>query len=536
MASKRKHPAVIFTDDAWILGATEKPVTIQDLKEQVVDSYAGTGGALWWSVGDHEVYHYETQVGEIFGAGFEELDPESHSFVHTATPGVGHRLAQNIRSLMESGGGPLQALVELCGEAGLPFFPRVRMNSHYEIDPAHPAYGRFRREHPELLIGRPGEDIPEGTVEGGLRTGKNYAFPEVCAYMAAVIFEVFERFDVDGVELDFMRHPGFFRLEEAYANRYLMTDLVRHVHQRLLQVSTERGKELLLAVRVPPTLADSTRVGVDVAQWMDEGLVDIVVVGGGFIPFETPVEEFVRAARGTDCLIYGCIEATRYIDEKHLRALASRWWHDGADGIYLYNFYTMAAEWNQRIFEQLSDPAAMTRLDKCYGLDRAGAFFPCSGHSCGFRYASPSTQLPVALEENFEGRGPALCIAVADDLELARADNALGTCGLTLRLDHFTADDRLEVRLNQVEIPWSSGRVSFDGWKRLQIDSLFWSRYPTYPVEVEQPGISVEYEISAPPLGQGENQVEVRLVSKNPRQGEKVVLLDVQISINYRDE
>ena len=29
--------------------------------------------------------------------------------------------------------------------------------------------------------------------------------------MAAVICELFERFDVAGVELDFMRHPTYFR-------------------------------------------------------------------------------------------------------------------------------------------------------------------------------------------------------------------------------------------------------------------------------------------------------------------------------------
>ena len=63
MKIRSEFPPVIFTDDAWILSATEPPVTVEDLREKVVGSYTGTGGALWWSVGDHEVYHYETQVG-----------------------------------------------------------------------------------------------------------------------------------------------------------------------------------------------------------------------------------------------------------------------------------------------------------------------------------------------------------------------------------------------------------------------------------------------------------------------------------------
>ena len=35
------------------------------------------------------------------------------------------------------------------------------------------------------------------------------AFAEVRLYMEKIICETFERFDVDGVELDFMRHPGW---------------------------------------------------------------------------------------------------------------------------------------------------------------------------------------------------------------------------------------------------------------------------------------------------------------------------------------
>ena len=95
------------------------------------------------------------------------------------------------------------------------FFPRVRMNSHYVMDYFHASYGNFRRKNPELLIGRPNETIPEGTIEHGIRTGLNYAFLPVREYMYSIITEFFERFDIDGLELDFMRHPAFFRIREV---------------------------------------------------------------------------------------------------------------------------------------------------------------------------------------------------------------------------------------------------------------------------------------------------------------------------------
>ena len=372
-------PRVIFTDDGWILSATEPPLTVEKLKAEVVDSHSWPGGALWWSIGDHEVYHYETEIGEIIGEAIEGLDEGTYSFVHSGTPGVIGKIAANVSALKDECGGPVTALSKLCREAGLQFFPRVRMSSHYEIDPRNPAYGRFRRDRPDLLIGKPGEELAVGSLPWGQRTGINYAFPEVREYMQRIIFETFERFDVDGVELDYMRHPGVFRSDEAYQNRYLMTDLIERVHDRLEEVGAERGRDLKLAVRVPPTLADSVRIGLDVERWIRDGLVDIVTVGGGFIPFETPIKKFVEAAEETGCLIYGCIEATRHMDDDAVRALAARWLSHGATGIYLYNFYTIYPEWNQRIAEEVLRSSSPGAAEQAVRAGPGGAVVPLAG-------------------------------------------------------------------------------------------------------------------------------------------------------------
>ena len=220
-----------------------------------------------------------------------------------------------------------------------------------------------------------------------------------------------------------------------------MTDLVQKIRARLDEVSAQRGKPLQLAVRVPPTLADSRSIGLNVDEWIETGLVDIVVVGGGFISFETPVDEFVRAAASTPCLVYGCIEATRHSDRRFLRALALRWLTDGADGIYLYNFYTMSPEWNRQTAAEFSDLETLKKLDKCYEISGTMSFSPTEGHGAAFRLANPSTQLPVPLPAESPSLGPTLRIRVADDV-------ADATGGLALRLDHLPPEDRLEVELN----------------------------------------------------------------------------------------
>ncbi len=541
MAGSKRNQPVICTDDCWLLNASETPVTIEDLREKMIAPHEGTPAALWWSVGDREAYNYETQVGEIAGEGYETSE----------LPDWLRRSSQNTRHLMATVGGPLTALVGLCHEAGMEFFSRVRMNSHYRLEPSSPNYGRFRREHPELLIGQPGEEFPKGSMEWAARNGLNYTFPQVREHMAKIIIEQFERFDVDGVEMDFMRHPTFFRPEEAYANRYLMTDLVRHVRSRMEEVRSTRGRDIYLSVRVPPTLSNAAKVGLDVERWMDEQLVDIVVAGMGKIPFETPVREFVDATDGTGIQVYGCIEASRpAVDENVIRALASRYWSAGASGIYMYNFYTMSGEWKRRVLNQIADPATLSRLDKRYELDHVIMPEPISEREAArnlmvipkdryvqirsvFRYAVPAPQLPVIMEKTLNDRGAVLKIEIADDLEAASAEGALGSCNLVMVFEDLAPDTELQVNLNREVVPWASGTVS-EGWTRLQPEPGYWTLFPQTPVEETEPGTSVSFDVGCPPLKQGENELEVRLVASGPQQTEPAVLKGLEVNIRYK--
>ena len=518
-------PAIIFTDDGWILSATEPPVTAADLQARVVDGYSGLDGAFGWSLGDHEVYQYETERGEIFGQGRTSFDDGLRSFVHSPTPGVMPRIAENIQALIDEDGGPMTILTRQSRRAGLPFFPRVRMNSHYDMDPDHPGYGRFRRERPDLMIGRPGESIPEGTIEWGIKTGLDFSYPEVREHRLSIVEEVVERFEVDGVELDFMRHPAFFRPDEAYGSRYLVTDLVARARRMLDEAGSRRGRKLLLAVRVPPTLYDSARIGLDVGEWIAGGLVDIVVVGGGFIPFETPMGEFTAIAAGTGCLVYGCIEGTVTADERSMRALAALWSEDGAAGVYLYNFYTMSPEWNRITSQELTDPAALAGLDRRYEIFRPRSYEGGGGHSTAFKYASPVSQLPVRLSPSpgDDWLGPKLTLRLASN-----EGKAGGAARLRLRLDRLPEQrERLDVELNGNRLPTGSAKMS-DGWRRKVIPTTFWVEYPAKVVEREEEGASVEYEIDQRMLRPGENTVRARLA---PGVDRSIALEAVQIDV-----
>ena len=67
------------------------------------------------------------------------------------------------------------------------------------------------------------------------------------------------------------------------------------------------------------------------------------------------------------------------------------------------------------------------------------------------------------------------------------------TGGLALRLESLTVEDRLEVKFNDHPLPWDQAQISFDGWAREQVAPLFWTTYPTYPVEQKMERTSVEF-------------------------------------------
>jgi len=519
MTTKRKTRRIISNDDGWIISAHTSLATPESIKELMVDTYEGSPvDVVSWCVGDHEVYDHETEVGERFGEGYEQFENEREYWSFKSR-----------NHLINVAGGPLTEISRQFREAGIDFFPSVRMNSHYAIPYASPSYGEFRRRHPELLIGQPDEYIPSPTIEYAIRTGLDYKYPEVRAHMLAIICELFERFDVDGVELDYMRHPAFFRPEEAYSNRYLMTDFIRRVRRRLDMVNAEGGRHIELLVRVPPTLYDCARTGLDVPLWISEGLVDMVAAGGGFMPFEMPVREFVEAANGTDCRIYGSLEALRWaLDEEVLRALATRFWDAGVDGIYLFNYFNTPNEWKRRVLGEMVDRERLPRLSKRYELDHTDRIAAKHAHVGAFRYSIPHASLPVFMEETLPGEGAVLNLRIADDIEEGRTRGYIEGCVLSLGFDGLGDGDTLDVWLNGEPVSWDSRRVSEDGWSYKIFDGRI---YHTTMASEAVPGTLIQFDVPVRLLRKGTNDLTVRLIKGGAARFRPVVLKEVRLEL-----
>lgn len=507
---------IVLNDDGWIMSQIMTPVTTAVLKERIVDTYVDSGlDTLSWCIGDTGRQRYET------------LDILAQPN-HLPQGRENDPAAQNLRRLIESDGGPVAIFTKLCHEIGIKFLPSVRMNSHYDRSVADDV-GSIRQDHPEYLIGQPDEEFIPNTTQWGIRTGLDYARLEVRSHVAALIIDLFERFDTDGVELDFMRHPAFFRVDEAYGSRHLITDMLRQIRARMDEIAASTGRDLELLVRVPPTLADSARIGLDVETWIREEIVDTVAAGGGFIPLHAPIEEFVEAAEGTDCQTLGSIESLRpATEEQSVNAIGSRHYEGGASGLYLFNFWHKSAEWKRRVLNVLIDPDRLSHATKRYEMEYMERLTPNDLHSYAFRYAVPAVQLPVDLGFNLTGRGALLSLTIGDDVERAATDGEVAWCMLELGFSDITAEDEIEVLVNGVPLPSENATRRFGTWSRQE-----WTKFPERLDEVDYVGGVIEYEIEGPPFRKGKNEIEVRTIMRTVMRPTKLGLRHVELQIEY---
>lgn len=108
-----------------------------------------------------------------------------------------------------------------------------------------------------------------------LRTARvwNWGRPEVPAYKLQFVRELCAGYDLDGLELDFMRWSSFFRLEETtlIQRRAIMLDFIRET-RAALDRGARPGQHRTLGVRVPSHLSGHDPLGIDLPAWVAAGV------------------------------------------------------------------------------------------------------------------------------------------------------------------------------------------------------------------------------------------------------------------------
>ncbi len=283
----------------------------------------------------------------------------------------------------------------------------------------------------------------------------NFAFAQVRQRKLAVISELVENYNLDGLEIDFARGPIVLPMGQQWKNRHHLTQLMREIRLMTMQAAKKRGRPLLLAARLPETIAGCRVDGIDIETWTNDRLLDIIVLGCR--SFDGDVAAYRQLTAGSHIQLLGGSDEHHTSDGydappiEVLRGVFTNWWQQGVDGIYCFNWtYAMPADAkkigallhdsgmssvHRTLYREIGEPASLRQKDKTFVVQRRGG--GGSGAPPPINWKTPrffqNTNMFAPLPASLENAGRAdthLHLIVGDDL----AEDASQIHDITLRM------------------------------------------------------------------------------------------------------
>ena len=419
-----------------------------------------------WSSG-FGLFTHDTKVGEVFST-------REGLFRKNLAP-----------AMLAAGTDPLRVVADFGRQHGIEVFWSFRVNDTHDGSGAD--YGpimfranRLKREHPEWLIGS-----PQKKPKFGAWSAVDFTRDEIRDLAFRYVEEVCRNYPVDGVELDFFRHPVFFKRAAQTgtacddAERALMTGLLRRIRAMTETEGLRRGRPILLAIRVPDSVEYCRAIGIDLEHWLADGLVDLLITGGYFQLNDPGYGAALARRHGVK--YYPSLDESRVRDDaaRKLRSSTSayrgralRAWQAGADGVYLFNAFNP----RDPIWRQLGSPALLATADRDYFASVLG-----QGAAAGGAYP----HVPLMRVPRLNPASPlALQPGGSEETTLFTGESTATPAFLRLQFKAPPTAAALSVRLNGT--PLSGGQVKGD-W--------------------------LEYSLAAGSLREGANAVHVTLAA-----------------------
>ena len=308
-------------------------VTLDDVRRLIEEvAYDGSRVDTVLVCINAQVMYYPTKIGTMRGT---LSTPDERA----KWPDSEKQRFRNLKSFFDAGIDPYAVMLAEVKRRGCEALLTFRMNDDHGNDFLRT---QFLVDHADWRLGTK-QYQGKGTMDFG--------FDEVREYTFRLIEEAVRRYDCDGIELDFNRFPRFFKDGVTDERITKMNSLVERVRGMLDDVGRERGRRLVLAVRVPsnydrtpPTPETARLLGCDVPAWVNHGWVDFVAVSEFLHERgDLPIDKWKQAI--TTVPVYGGIECTKGGGKKNLTAdeyrhAATQLIKAGADGVYLFNFFT----------------------------------------------------------------------------------------------------------------------------------------------------------------------------------------------------
>ncbi len=344
-------PKIIYNDDTCSLRVMPKPHSLSQIPKAVEYLKNTQVGCICWSIasGDLAYSYHSTFIENAY-------DMAEKDGGYSATGNEGNLLL----NLHRQGIDYLPTLINELRKINIAFFASFRMNDiHFKSEPEGMLATEFWKQHQEMRLWGVTQHRSYDNA------AMDYSYPEVRDNRLNSILEVAERYDVDGIELDFCRNPLTFNPDEAWEKREILTDFIRQIRGGIEKIGNARNRKIKLLIRLPFDENQRRNAGMEVEEWIKDKLMDILVMSNYANIYNIEVEPFLSLCHANDILFYPSVECTPSINSypsvelpdevrppRHnfvvkesaeetvirLRAMAQNFLAQGVDGVYMFNY------------------------------------------------------------------------------------------------------------------------------------------------------------------------------------------------------
>ncbi len=252
--------------------------------------------------------------------------------------------------LHQDGIDPYRVWIDRSREKNISPWISMRMNDvHFTDDEQAFLHSEFWRNNPQF---RRASYRPKDWMDKAF----DYAHKEVQEHHMKLVRELVERYDFDGLELDWMRFGFYFRPGFEREGAPILTDFMVKVRRLLDKAQQKRGHKIKLGARVPSRPQTAAGLGMDTVTWARKGLLDLLVVTPFWATIETdmPMELWKELLDGTGVTLAAGLELNllEYWNPPYpsyprnsletVRGAATSLLDRGADRIYRFNYFYSA--------------------------------------------------------------------------------------------------------------------------------------------------------------------------------------------------
>jgi len=400
LAGERAILAVNEDNDRYLLQAKPHDLTVEGLTEYLDSVAAGGAVTHFFMCVSGQRTSYGSTVWEPIWKGANEI---------ARNGATNWPWCVNAKILHDRGIDPWKVWCARAREKGVSPWISLRMNDvHFANNPKRICRNEgYWYDHPEWTRN------PKAVRDGKTPCHEfawDYSHPQVREHAMAIVKESLGRWDMDGLELDWMRQCRNLTPGKEREQAGILTAFLREVRRETEAAGRRLGHPVKLGVRVPTTIPVSEALGFDVATWSRERLFDIIVPSPEYSApdYDMDVPGWMKLVKGgnpeakvlpcTDIHFSNGRNASFCIFEDP--ALVRGWALNasGADGHYFFNAPYWEAQPRQALYRGELTGA---------GIDRLARRFPITYHQSGLTPELKDMQLenaPIGMRRTYRVR------------------------------------------------------------------------------------------------------------------------------------